>query len=120
MLFFLDIEMPMYAGFEIVNFFDEITFEIIFVTAYDKYAVRAFEISAFDYLLKPIEVSSLKITLEKLLKNQKLKKIESNLETLKENIYSDKLNKIIVKNNNDYSSVYIKDINRYSSSRIIL
>ena len=40
---FLDIEMPMYAGYEIVSFFDKIDFEIVFVTAYDKYAIKAFE-----------------------------------------------------------------------------
>ena len=47
-LVFLDIEMPNYAGYEIVNFFKEINFEIIFVTAYDQYAIRAFELSAID------------------------------------------------------------------------
>ncbi|MFT5823774.1 MAG: two-component system LytT family response regulator [Crocinitomix sp.] len=40
---FLDIQMPNYAGYEIVNFFDEIDFEIVFVTAYEKYALKAFE-----------------------------------------------------------------------------
>jgi two-component system LytT family response regulator len=59
-LVFLDIEMPNYAGYEIVNFFDKINFEIIFVTAYDQYAVRAFEVAAIDYLLKPIDIDRLK------------------------------------------------------------
>lgn len=59
-LVFLDIEMPNYAGFEIVKFFDKISFEIIFVTAYDKYALRAFEVAAVDYLLKPIDIERLK------------------------------------------------------------
>lgn len=59
-LVFLDIEMPNYAGYEIVNFFQEINFEIVFVTAYDQYAIRAFEISAMDYLLKPIDIERLK------------------------------------------------------------
>ena len=53
-LVFLDIEMPNYAGFEIVNFFEEVNFEIVFLTAYEQYAIKAFEISAIDYLLKPI------------------------------------------------------------------
>jgi two-component system, LytTR family, response regulator len=59
-LVFLDIEMPNHAGYELVKFFTEINFKIIFVTAYDKYAVRAFEIAAFDYLLKPIDIERLK------------------------------------------------------------
>lgn len=59
---FLDIEMPNYAGYEIVNFFDTVDFEIVFITAYDKYALRAFEVSAVDYLLKPIDIERLKQT----------------------------------------------------------
>ena len=45
---FLDIEMPNYAGYELVDFFTDINFEIIFVTAYDQYAIKAFEVSAID------------------------------------------------------------------------
>lgn len=59
-LVFLDIEMPKYAGYEIVKFFDGINFEMIFVTAYDNYAMRAFEVAAVDYLLKPIDIERLK------------------------------------------------------------
>jgi two-component system LytT family response regulator len=59
-LVFLDIEMPNYAGYEIVNFFHDIDFKIVFVTAYDQYAIRAFEIAALDYLLKPIDINRLK------------------------------------------------------------
>jgi two-component system LytT family response regulator len=59
-LVFLDIEMPNYAGYELVNFLDEVNFEIIFVTAYDQYAIRAFELAAIDYLLKPIDIERLK------------------------------------------------------------
>lgn len=63
---FLDVQMPNYAGYEIANFFEEIDFEIIFVTAYDKYAIRAFELNAIDYLVKPVERKRLKKTIERL------------------------------------------------------
>ncbi|MCJ8292701.1 MAG: response regulator [Flavobacteriales bacterium] len=63
---FLDVQMPNYAGYEIVKFFDTIDFEIIFVTAYDKYAIKAFELSAIDYLIKPISRSRLAEAVEKL------------------------------------------------------
>lgn len=63
---FLDIEMPNYAGYEIVKFFDKIEFEIVFVTAYNQYALRAFEVAALDYLLKPIDIDRLKKTVERL------------------------------------------------------
>jgi two-component system, LytTR family, response regulator len=64
-LVFLDIEMPKYAGYEIVNFFEKVDFDIVFVTAYDKYAIRAFEISAVDYLLKPIDIERLQNSVQK-------------------------------------------------------
>ncbi|HMN32899.1 MAG: response regulator [Chitinophagaceae bacterium] len=62
---FLDVEMPEYNGFELLGFFKKINFEIIFVTAYSQYAIRAFEVSAVDYLLKPIEIDSLKVSIDK-------------------------------------------------------
>lgn len=64
-LVFLDVEMPKFAGYEIVQFFDVIDFHIIFITAYDKYAIKAFELSALDYLLKPVEISRLQETVER-------------------------------------------------------
>jgi two-component system LytT family response regulator len=63
---FLDVQMPNYAGYEIVKFFDKIDFEIIFVTAYDHYAIKAFELNAIDYLVKPIDRKKLAVTLNKL------------------------------------------------------
>ncbi len=60
-LVLLDIEMPGYSGLEILDFFQakEIDFSIIFTTAYNQYAIRAFKLSAIDYLLKPIEAQEL-------------------------------------------------------------
>lgn len=63
---FLDVEMPQFSGYEIVNFFDDIDFQIVFVTAYDKYALKAFEVNAIDYLLKPVERIRLKQTVDKI------------------------------------------------------
>jgi len=59
---FLDVEMPDYNGFELLGFFREI---IIFITACSEYAVRAFEVSAVDYLLKPVGIEQLKLAVEK-------------------------------------------------------
>lgn len=53
---FLDIELPVYDGTQLLEFFnaDEITFHIIFITASNQYAIRAFEMNAVDYLMKPL------------------------------------------------------------------
>ena len=55
---FLDIQMPRMSGFELLEKI-EIDAKIIFVTAYDEYAIRAFEINALDYLLKPVDAARL-------------------------------------------------------------
>jgi two-component system LytT family response regulator len=64
-LVFLDIQMPAKTGFELL---EELSFvpKIIFTTAYDEYALKAFEVNAFDYLLKPIEQERLDDCLQKL------------------------------------------------------
>ena len=64
-LVFLDIEMPGYTGFQLLDFFEEVNFQIIFTTAYSDYALQAFQVSAIDYLLKPIEISALRLAVEK-------------------------------------------------------
>lgn len=71
-LVFLDIEMPNYAGYEITEFFDELPFDIIFVTAYNQYALRAFEVSATDYLMKPIDIERLKEAVQKVVEKRSL------------------------------------------------
>lgn len=60
-LVFLDISMPGYSGLELFKFFDqdELPFKVIFVTAHSEFAVNAFELSATDYILKPIKVEAL-------------------------------------------------------------
>ncbi|MDX1407386.1 MAG: LytTR family DNA-binding domain-containing protein [Saprospiraceae bacterium] len=59
-LLLLDIEMPWMNGFELLDQLDEINFEVIFVTAYDQFAIKAFRYYAVDYLLKPVDQESLR------------------------------------------------------------
>lgn len=83
-LVFLDISMPGYSGLELFKFFDEeqITFKVIFVTAHSEYAINAFELSAVDYILKPIQICALERALEKIKANQldNIKALQDNYE----------------------------------------
>jgi two-component system LytT family response regulator len=63
---FLDIRMRTGTGFDLLNRFDKIDFEVIFVTAHDQFAVEAFKTSAFGYILKPIKNSDLGDVIQKL------------------------------------------------------
>jgi two-component system, LytTR family, response regulator len=68
---FLDINMPHGSGFDVLEEIDDegsMPVQIVFVTAYDEYAVRAFKVNALDYLLKPIDPDRLEITVERLWK----------------------------------------------------
>jgi two-component system LytT family response regulator len=93
-LVFLDIEMPGHSGLELLDFFDEkeINFSIIFVSAYNKYAIQAFKLSAIDYLLKPIEETDLKTALALFDKNKMGNK--ENFSALKNNLTKDAPKKI--------------------------
>ncbi|MBL0135103.1 MAG: response regulator [Chitinophagaceae bacterium] len=62
---FLDIEMPVMNGFQLLEKLSNIDFSLVFVTAYDEFAVKAFRFNAMDYLLKPIDGKELKRVVEK-------------------------------------------------------
>jgi two-component system LytT family response regulator len=64
-LIFLDIQMPEQSGFDLLESLDEVP-EVVFTTAYDHYAVQAFEINALDYLVKPMRAERFSIAIEKM------------------------------------------------------
>ncbi|MBC7892087.1 MAG: LytTR family transcriptional regulator DNA-binding domain-containing protein [Sphingobacteriaceae bacterium] len=70
-LIFLDIEMPVLTGFEMLARLGSVAPLVVFATAYDAYAIRAFEENSIDYLLKPIEEERLLKTIQKLQQTQK-------------------------------------------------
>lgn len=95
---FLDIEMPKHSGLQIAEFFEpnEISFQIIFITAYNEYAVQAFRLSAVDYILKPIDVTELKSAIDKAKKNIEKNSITDKLDNLKKVFQQLSLNKMVL------------------------
>ncbi|WP_299675846.1 response regulator [uncultured Dokdonia sp.] len=93
---FLDIEMPKHSGLEILNFIDKdiLNFEIIFTTAYSEYAIKAFQLAAIDYLLKPIRPNQVKEAVNKAIKVIGKSEIHLKLEALKESFTKKSFEKI--------------------------
>lgn len=63
---FLDIEMPKMNGFDMLEQFDKLFFDVVFCTAYDQFAIKAFKYSALNYLLKPVDPDDLKATISRI------------------------------------------------------
>lgn len=93
---FLDIEMPQHSGLELFDFIDitNVNFEIIFTTAYSEYAIKAFEFSAIDYLLKPLRPNKVKEAIEKAQKSLQQNQLQQRLLELKNSLSSDKFSKL--------------------------
>lgn len=79
---FLDVQLNARTGFDLLNQIDEVDFEVIFTTAFDNYAIKAFKFSALDYLLKPLNPEDLKTALERLVAYKGLKNTSRKIETL--------------------------------------
>lgn len=95
-LVFLDIEMPEYSGLQIFDFLspEEIDFQLIFATAYSEYAVKAFELSAVDYLLKPLRPLQVKQAVERVIERKDGAQEAERVSTLKENLNNQVIRKI--------------------------
>lgn len=110
-LILLDIKMDDGTGFDLLDHFDNITFKVIFITAYEEYAIQAFEFSAIDYILKPVNPEKLVKAVEKA---EKLKQqvFNTQISALKENLENQgKQNKkIILKNQESIFLLNVDDI----------
>ncbi|MBI9036982.1 MAG: response regulator transcription factor [Bacteroidales bacterium] len=112
-LVFLDIQMPDGTGFNLLEKIKEIDFKVIFVTAYDQYALKAFKFSAIDYLLKPIDPEKLIDAVNRLSDIEDIKSINKKLEVLVGN--NNRFEKIALPTVNGVHLVKIKDIIRCES-----
>ncbi len=93
---FLDIEMPGYSGIQLLEFFnpEDINFEIIFTTAYSQYAIKAFELNAIDYLLKPLRPEQIEQAVQKARNKIGKGAISQQLQELKNTLQAPHVSKI--------------------------
>jgi two-component system LytT family response regulator len=109
---FLDIEMPNGNGFTLFEKIKQPSFETIFTTAYEEFAIKAFRISALDYLTKPIDFRQLQEAIGKYRQKQKIGIREQRFELLIENMTNrpSEFNKIVLPDYEGYSMINISDI----------
>lgn len=112
---FLDIEMPNENAFHFLERITPFNFEVIFITAYEEYAIRAFRLNAIDYILKPISIKDLSAAVQKLKDRIRYKRIIDSKNTsyteLAEQVQNKlKYQKIILKDLNAVESVDFNDI----------
>ncbi|HEX5625984.1 MAG TPA: LytTR family DNA-binding domain-containing protein [Saprospiraceae bacterium] len=112
-LLFLDIEMPGMNGFELLQQLPEYAGQVIFVTAYDQFAINAFEFNAVDYLLKPVRKSKLIAAVQKVMERQNVRVDKFNLDALLQNIRIQSqggLETIALPTSDGFKMVHINDI----------
>lgn len=110
-LVFLDIEMPVMNGFELLEQFGQIPFSVIFTTSYDQYAIRAIRFSALDYLLKPVDPKELIAAVGKVKKN-KVAPSQQQLEMLVNQLQhkGNRLNKIAVPTSEGFELIHCDEL----------
>ena len=113
-LIFLDISMPLESGFDLINKFDSINFEIIFVTGFNEYALDALKVSAVDYILKPVQTASLINAVNKAKVRIDERSKVAKYEVLKHNLHhiGDQNTKIAIPGSHAYEFVKIENIIR--------
>ena len=113
-LVLLDVRMPDGTGFDLLKQIEPVDFEVIFITAYQEYAIRAFKFSALDYILKPFDDEEFIASIKKAEASLQSSNTALNLSAFYENLNSKsaEFKKIVLKTNAHIYAVNIKDIIR--------
>ena len=115
-LVLLDIKMEDGNAFDLLQQIPEINFKIIFITAYEEYALKAIKFSALDYLLKPVSVEDLRQAFVRA-ENQILAELKQQLATLHSNLQSPKDKTLVLRTSEKIFLVGVKDIIRCEADR---
>jgi len=109
-IIFLDIKLKSGTSFELLAQLPDIAAAIIFVTAYDSYAIRAFQMAAFGYLLKPIQISELNKVLDRFETSSGQSRLQNHTKILIENFDKHSVKKLVVQNVNGFKVVPLENI----------
>lgn len=116
-LVILDIQMPDGNGFDVLKSISAINFEVIFITAFQEYAIQAIKFSALDYILKPIDSEELKQAIDNALNTISRKTDDSQLNVLQHNMQLNAKRKLILKTQESVHIVEIDDIIRCEADK---
>ncbi|MET7000104.1 LytR/AlgR family response regulator transcription factor [Chitinophaga defluvii] len=107
-LLFLDIEMPRMNGFELLEKIPHPDFQVVFATAYNQFAIKAFRFSALDYLVKPVNKEELDAVIVRAAKQHRLQ--SGQLQNLKQQLRQGHITKIAIPGQYNVTFIDIKDI----------
>lgn len=118
-LVLLDIKMPDGTGFDVLNQFGKIAFDVIFITAFEEYAIKAFKFSALDYILKPIDPEELQDTIKRVISKREKSDINMQLQAMMENMHQGSVEdkKLVLKTTGSIHLVEARKIIRVTADR---
>ena len=109
-LVFLDIQIHDKTGFNFLQEIDKVSFKVIFTTAFDNYAIKAFKYSAIDYLLKPIDKDDFDGAINRLKEDLNSKNIESQIQSLFKNLKPNTKKVITIPSLTGFETLKVEDI----------
>tara|TARA_R110002072_G_scaffold251518_5_gene410414 strand:+ start:11322 stop:12065 length:744 start_codon:yes stop_codon:yes gene_type:complete len=113
----LDIQMPDGTGFDVLASIPNKDFEVIFITAHEEFAIKAIKFSALDYLLKPVDLSELKSSIEKAIDAISEKNDASHFDALQTNIQPNEKRRLVLKTSDSVHVVELDQIIRCEADR---
>jgi two-component system, LytTR family, response regulator len=118
-LVFLDVEMPNGTGFDLLTHFPDKNFDVIFITAFNHYAIKAIKFSAFDYILKPININEFIESVNKVIHKRGTNLItgNENFEVLLENLRTSHPTRLVIPTSDGREYLNPKDIIRIEADR---
>ncbi len=114
---FLDIQMPDGTGFDLLRSIPHKSFDVIFITAHEEFAIKAIKFSALDYILKPVDADELKAAVERAIESIGHKKEESQFDALQLNIQPNQKRRLVLKTQESVHVVELDNIIRCEADR---